>query len=163
MLGITCRLLLAFMICLVAGCGQPGPPPVSAPTERPVTFPKAASVQLFYADTTKGSDRELAGPKLTDSQQVRLESAVHIQKIRPGDAFALCFIPHHFFRYFDKAGREIETISVCFCCAGVRVRQAASLKLGTDELLAMNYKDMERLVEELGVSTLINCPPRSKD
>ena len=29
-----------------------------------------------------------------------------------------CFIPHHFFRYYDDVGTLVAEIRVCFCCSG---------------------------------------------
>lgn len=144
---------LGLIILLLAACNQ-----ITAnSTERVVSFPKDAVVQLFYGDDGTEANLGTPGPRLSDKQIKKLEGNIYIRKIEADEEFAACFIPHHFFRYFDKKGKELGVISVCFCCYGASLDDFGASPVKTDEHLYMRHGRMEALVKELGVPTDINC------
>jgi hypothetical protein len=70
---------------------------------------------------------------------------------------ASCFIPHHFFRYYDHSGRQIGEISVCFCCAGIEMEPSASLHLRPKQRFEVDYGKLKLLVSSWGERTDIQC------
>lgn len=68
-----------------------------------------------------------------------------------------CFIPHHFFEYYDASGRKIGEIQICFCCAGLDVSPGSRVKLSGEQRLAGDFKKLAALVASMGEPTNIEC------
>lgn len=128
-------------------------------SDQPLTqirFPQGEYVQLFYEDT-RVQRNVLAGPRLTPDQRRQLETAVRYRKVDPDEAFPDCFVPHHWFRYFDRDGKQTGEVAVCFCCfdASVSGEGVPNPKLG--EVVDADYGKLQGLVRGLGVPTDIAC------
>lgn len=122
-------------------------------------FPGAKEVRLFVE---KGYGPDGApilntpeGRLLSASELADFEGALRVEKAP--EAMAACFIPHHFFRYYDERGRQIGEISICFCCSGVEASKGAKISAGSDQILAADYKKLEALVRRLGEPTDVLC------
>jgi len=72
-------------------------------------------------------------------------------------AFAACFIPHHFFRYFDDSGKLVGELALCFCCAGVQQSEGSSVRLSEDQMLVADFRKLESFVASLGERTDVLC------
>lgn len=158
-------------LCL-AGCGgddssrssqqQPRAATISTPSASNAVqnpFPGAKEVRLFVE---KGHDPDgtpifsrPGGRLLTADEVANFEGALRIEKAP--EWMAACFIPHHFFRYYDEAGKQIGEIKICFCCLGVGASEGAKISVGSDQILAADYKKLEALVIRLGESTEALC------
>lgn len=116
-------------------------------------YPGTASAQLFVRNDEQRR-MDPAG-KLSDDQLKRLRDA--IRPFSEADLGPACFVPHHFFRMYDAAGKMIGEISVCFCCGGVH----ASPKLPISDYVDVgaDYKALKALVLELGSTPNLNCGP----
>jgi hypothetical protein len=161
-------------LLLLGGCNQKAPSaqkPSSQASEQPVfvstpdqpvrnPFPTATEVRLFVDNEYKGDKPSFSKPnglKLTKSQRENLESQLHVFVVDPNEPVIGCFIPHHFFRYYDNGGAQIGELEVCFCCAGVRVSGAHNIAIGPNSDLGANYLGLEKLVASLGERTDIDC------
>lgn len=134
----------------------------SSVPDRPVynLFPSASEVRLFVETGYRGNESIFNPPRgirLSRSQRAVFESALAIHTISPDEMFAACFIPHHFFRYFDTAGKLLGEVEVCFCCAGVQQSGASHIKLQRNERLQADFKKLEALVRLLGARTDVQC------
>ena len=160
--------LLAFLLFTVAGCDQSAEvrkieQPSSIVSEvRKVKdpFPNASEVRLFVAgDYQKESGKPVFNKKngtiLSDADRLRLEDALRFVAM-PEDMDA-CFVPHHFFRYFDDKDRQIGEVEVCFCCAGVAASGSNKLEPKPDDILDADMKALETLVLDLGEPTQVHC------
>jgi hypothetical protein len=130
-------------------------------------FPEAASVRLFIEN---GIDKKSGqatfesnpGRLLSPEQRRAFETLLSVQtpvNLSPDDDFFLmttCFIPHHFFRYFDKAGHQIGEIAVCFCCAGIEMNPS-NLRLKQGERFDFDYGKLKSLVKSWGEPTDFEC------
>ena len=163
---------VAFFGC--AGCGESDSSAQEAPLaraettaaslpDRPVdnAFPTASEVRLFVNTDYDKDGHPIfgkpAGVPLTPTQRAELESSLVVHTISPDEMFTSCFIPHHFFRYFDKAGKLVGEVAVCFCCAGVEQTGASKLKLTEDEMLRADFRKLRSLVRSLGERTDVQC------
>lgn len=151
------RGLILSLLFLLASCAQPH--------RRPAIFPKGETVQLFYdvSDLPHGRAEARwhgfpirAGQRLNADQRRRLESAIVIRPIDPNEAFAACFVPHHFFRYFDSAGNETGSVAVCFCCGGAKP-SSQDPSMSSEETYQADLGEISAIVTELGVSTDLGC------
>jgi hypothetical protein len=122
-------------------------------------YPDAAEVRLFihasYGDDGRPILKSSDGRTLTAEERSAFENALRIEP-KP-DSFAACFIPHHFFAYFDGQGRKIGEIAVCFCCEGVSHEPEISHPIGSDDMLGADYRALKALVQEMGEPTDIEC------
>lgn len=132
-----------------------------------VFYTDAESVRLFVrADQTEGGGPdhlETNGRLLSTDERRAFEEAISIASYRQTESesdAAACFVPHHFFRYYDAQGEQVGEIAVCFCCYGVFATR------GLDESVAAgaDYADLEfdepalrRLVQRMGLPVDINC------
>jgi len=145
-------LLAVCALCLAGGCnsGQHVADP----------FPDAKQLRLFveveYPKEGGGSVlSNAAGVVLTQRQREEFEEALVIEKAP--EEMAACFIPHHFFRYYDDKGRKIGEVQVCFCCSGVSASGSKKLVAGEGKILSANYWRIGRIVSELGEPTDVLC------
>jgi hypothetical protein len=86
------------------------------------------------------------GTKLSDPQIQRLQAALRSSKERKAGAF--CYMPHHGFVFFDKNGKAMGHIELCFQCGNVD---------SSPEGLPMrewNWKAIRELLEELDIPIL---------
>jgi hypothetical protein len=134
-----------------------------APADQPLRnpFPTASDVRLFV-ETDHDDKGNLIfskpeGRSLTASQRTAFESLINIHTISSDEMFAACFIPHHFFRYYDKSGKMIGELQVCFCCAGVEQSGASNIYLGEDQMLSADFHKLEAFVRSLGERTDVQC------
>jgi len=100
------------------------------------------------------------GIVLTKSQRAVLDKAVHLYRMTPkeyeNNAVVGCFIPHHFFRYYDKKGRQIGEMAVCYCCGGIEFSPAIKW-LRPEEEWQFEFEGVEQMLKEMGVPTDVNC------
>ena len=100
-------------------------------------FPDAVSVRLFV-NTEYGDDGlpiygKPRGLLLSDAQRAELQTLIKVHRIEPDRLVAMCFVPHHFFRYYDRSGKVVGELRVCFCCAGVGQSGPSPIRLREDE------------------------------
>ena len=180
------RLLFSGLIALLlCGCGDAtdrdspsvtavgaafaeAPPPEAVEISRtPVEpYPSATEVRLFVQDGRdadgKGLYSDQDGRLLTRSERRAIERTIKTAHYRPGERWAAaCFIPHHFFRYYDAQGRQIGEMAICFCCAGIQESPGIPLSEGpsgteTSEL-TFDYTALKAAVEAMGLRTDIEC------
>jgi hypothetical protein len=115
-------------------------------------FPDALSASMAIRD---GKSLEFGPPRkaLTNSQLARLRTS--LKSVPVPDDLAACFVPHHRFDFADAQGKKVGEVYVCFCCLGAQ----ASPRLVTQEgfMLHADFKELARLVTELGSSPNTNC------
>jgi hypothetical protein len=129
-------------------------------------FPNAKEVRLFV-DTGK-PDRSghvvyarPDGRTLTPGQRQQFEKLLRVEtpiKVPPNSEFWLvagCFMPHHFFRYYDASGHQVGEVSVCFCCSGVEIDPNPQLKNG--QKVEADYIKLKALVSSWGERTDVAC------
>lgn len=164
------RLVALCAASLVLGCTQQPNAPAPKRSDDSVTenlvrnvgnpFPDASEVRLFVESGEYGSEGHpiLSSPegrRLTDDQRRAFEAALRIEPMP--EEMAACFIPHHFFRYFDSEGRQVGEIAVCFCCAGVEIDGNTPVPLQTNEIFGADFGALERFVQSIGEPTDIAC------
>lgn len=127
-------------------------------------FPDATEVRLFVESGERRKGQAVFtksdGQALTQEQRKVLEEAISIKKIEEDQSFAACFIPSHFFRYFDAKGKQIGEISVCFCCADISIiadNPSSNLEIDEDHYLDFDYPGLTKLVQSMGEPTDIEC------
>ena len=127
-------------------------------------YPTAERVNLLIRDKYDEKRGEYSsnpiGVDLTNAQRTQLEDSFKkIVIVRPAGigypvgSEAACFIPHHFFRYYDATGMKIGEIKICFCCAG----GSATPSLADDQGVFFDVDAIEQLVEEMKLPTDGNC------
>jgi hypothetical protein len=162
--------LLVAAVLLLSGCGGTADssntdnqqvevePALQEQVENP--FPKATEVRLFVE---VDYDRETREPVFSNEQGIRLDAKQRdmfegaIGLAPPPEWMAACFIPQHFFRYYNEAGEPIGEVSICFCCAGVSSTGSEFLAPRDGLFLSANYEQLEKLVEEMGEPTDVQC------
>ncbi|BCX49075.1 conserved hypothetical protein [Haloferula helveola] len=96
----------------------------------------------------------VGGAKLSDDQVERLKAALRSSRERqPG---ALCYMPHHGFVFFDKAGKPMGHIELCFQCGNV---DSSPKGLPDRE---WDWKAIRKLLGELKVPILGKSPDYTK-
>lgn len=144
------------------------PPP--KPTAGSVPFapwPEAAEVRLFVEDLSIDEQRRTGtwtsrpnGIRLTADQRAIVDQSVHLYRMTKREAgkraIVGCFIPHHFFRYYDKAGRQIGELQICYCCQGIAMEPAIRPVSIYDEW-QFDFPRVEKMLHEMGVPTDISC------
>lgn len=170
-------LLVALVAC--GGCGrdraleaQPTAEQASSHenADLPVrnAFPTATKLRLFVE---VGNDDKTGEPiftkadglLLTKVQRTEFESYLRIHTDSPDEAIAACFIPHHFFRYFDKAGKVVGEIQVCFCCTGVEEQGASNIKMAHNQRLIVDFNKLGAFIRSLGERTDIQCDDQNPE
>jgi hypothetical protein len=139
--------LLTFLLFMVAGCDQSTQ---VRKVEHP--FPNASEVRLFVAvDYQKNGGEPIFSKEngliLSAADRVRFEDTLRF--VATPEEMAMCFVPHHFFRYFDNKGKQVGEVEVCFCCAGTAARGS--------EILDADMEALKDLVLELGEPTQVLC------
>lgn len=130
-------------------------------------WPEATEVRLFVEDLSY-DERERTGatmsnPKgvvLNAAQRATLDRSVTLYRMTVKEyataVSAACFIPHHFFRYYDSGGRQVGELAVCYCCKGVSLAPAFR-PLRRAEEWQFDYDAVGKMLKEMGVSTDVNC------
>jgi hypothetical protein len=130
-----------------------------SPTGKIAVYPEATTVRLYVADwiaaTTAGEKgrTEWRAYGLTDAQASRVWRA--LITIPPPSAEAACFVPHHFFRFYDSIGRQVGELKVCFCCE--HVQGTPMLQVASGQALSADYTALKAVVRELGASVDVDC------
>lgn len=143
--------LLALLACLLAlaGCDLVGRKPVHP-------FIEAKRVDLIVSATPpdgSGPVTETRQRTLSAEDRRDYEALLFTRPVPDRGELAACFVPHHFFRYFDARGRQVGEISICFCCDGA----ASSGNIPAGRELGADYGALEKLLRKWGVSTDVNC------
>lgn len=98
---------------------------------------------IILNDGTLNPDRApMEGVALNPAQVERLKSAVCSDV--PLHEIAACFEPHHGFLFFDKDGKIIRSISICFRCNVYRSDPSGLAH-------PWDLEKLEGLFEELGI------------
>lgn len=160
--------LSIFLMVTVTGCDQSAPvgkvehPSLNVSEIGKIVdpFPNASEVRLFVeVDHKKNSGEPIVnkenGVILSAADRVRFEDTLRF--VATPEEMAACFIPHHFFRYFDNKGKQVGEVAVCFCCAGAAASGSDKLTPKPAEILDADMKALENLVLDLGESTQVLC------
>ena len=135
----------------------PDPPgTVYTPFTRP--FANTAYVTLNVWDLHL--DRLRDSRRLNDAQSRRFESALRYVHIPPDaeHVVAGCFVPHHFFRYYDAQDRLLGEVAVCFCCLGVAAYNAPPDNSRVSEVpMDADYNVIAKIVKEVGEEPEMGC------
>ncbi|WP_411341575.1 hypothetical protein V6U71_07040 [Sphingopyxis sp. J-6] len=128
---------------------------------------QASTVRLFIegvpfkepVSTQKLIDN-VKGISLTDGQRAILGQSIHKKRATEEDLSSLpgCFIPHHFFRFYDEEGVAFAELSVCYCCGGARLEGPAAAKImGDADFIEFDYAAVKKMLLSMKVPTDINC------
>ncbi len=166
-------LVALMMVVAVSGCNRANPErdaaqretataaPKPAAPDRTVKnpYPTASEVRLFVEiDYTKDGKMVFNKPEgrlLSANEQTQFERALVVTKAP--EEVAACFIPHHFFRYYDRQGKQVGEVEVCFCCTGVRASGASDIAIGFNQILSADFGQLKKLVHALGEPTDVQC------
>lgn len=121
-------------------------------------FPNATEVRLFVeTDYRDGKPvyTNSVGLILNPDQRSRFEAMIHIHKAP--DEQAACFVPHHFFRYYNRLGKQVGEVAVCFCCEGVGVEGDAGFFVLPGQEITADYDLLRDFVSSLGEPTNVQC------
>src|SRR6476620_12545645 len=165
------RVLRLVVALAVASCQQTAAPEqprghIRIDPIRP--FPEAAQVRLFVETGYDERTHELvysgkSGLLLTPLQRQAYETLLSVRtpvNLPDNDPFfmrAMCFIPHHFFRYYGGSGKQLGEIGVCFCCSGIEVMSGPQLRLKEGQELGVDYGRLKSLVRSWGQPTDVQC------
>ena len=126
--------------------------------------PEAASARLFvHVGDFNDPDKEFiepAGRRLSEDQRKAFEDALTVVGYdRAPDAVAACFVPHHFLRYYDRAGQQVGEIAVCFCCDGVSAEpdMVGPVSTGVEDVQIEFGAKLRSVIEEMGLPTDVQC------
>ncbi len=127
-------------------------------------FPKATEVRLFVDTGRTDSKHHIVlspsqGHLLTRTQRNELEGSLVWNSNYGKEDIAACFMPHHFFRYFDEKHQIVGEIAVCFCCGGVQVDKADGTAIYPDSRLNIHDARLKELVRSMHEPTDIECGP----
>lgn len=122
-------------------------------------FPQATQLRLFvevgYTDAGKPVLSKTKGIQLNATQRRAFENGLKI--IAAPEEESPCFIPHHYFRYYDARGKEVGDVAVCFCCYGVGASGSKALEPPEGAMLSADYRSVKALVAALGEPTDVLC------
>lgn len=124
-------------------------------------YPEAAHVELYAMERTYDDDFEEVSRKewthrLTSSERISVE-ATFLRTLydQPPDEIAACCVPHHFFRYYDRDGKQLGEVSVCFCCSCIGYGRDLGFRKNEEE--EFKYQELMALIAKMGVPTDIDC------
>ena len=144
-----------------AGAATSQTRPNAVASDLPVigAFPGATEVRLFVeTETRPNGPRVFTEPKgrvLTIDQRKAFEATLKVETIP--DVVAACFVPHHFFGYYDANGEKLGEISICFCCAGASVKGPSGIKMKKDQWLSADFDKVKKFVRSLNLPTNVQC------
>lgn len=152
-------LFAASFVLLTTSCDKPLEETATLDRQVENPFPNATEVRLFvevnYSDSGQAILNNPNGVALSVPQRDEFENALSITAA-PDDMY-MCFIPHHFFRYYAANGEEIGEVEVCFCCEGVTVSGSENLRPMQGEIVGADYATIQRLVAAVGEPTDVFC------
>ncbi|WP_411341733.1 hypothetical protein V6U71_07885 [Sphingopyxis sp. J-6] len=130
-------------------------------------WPEATHVRVFVKDISydefERTGKNMSNPEgvlLSATQRAILDKSVHLYRMTPNElennAVAGCFIPHHFFRYYDARGRQLGELAVCYCCMGIEFSPALK-SLESDEEWRFDFPAVKKMLDEMRIPTNVNC------
>lgn len=171
--------IIIFICLLVAACGRvatghrnasidPSPEYMTW-TSQAEPYQTATEVRLVVDNND--FDREfnlIERPEtvrvLSGDERAKFEKTLYrVQVIGPAPEGDLkperpaCFVPHHFFRYYDRSGKQLGEIAVCFCCYQAQARPELPFEEDRRKWLAVDMLKVEALVKAMGLSTQQQC------
>lgn len=157
--------LAALYLVALAACSQGAVEPAQTGEQVLIAsaavapYPDAVEVRLFVS--TPAGTEQVEARKLSLPERQAFEQTLKLNNYDRGPEYAAaCFVPHHFFRYFDAAGKQVGEISVCFCCGGTASTPniAAPLPKGaTYQELGVKYDALETLLKSWDIESEIGC------
>jgi hypothetical protein len=104
---------------------------------------------------------DVDGVRLTKAQRDILEGSLHRYRLLPSefDDYPACFIPHHFFRYYDRQGNQLADLQICYCCRQVRLN-SWGYRWIQGEILQFDFDEVAEMLKTMDVPTDVNCPER---
>jgi hypothetical protein len=169
------------------------PPGMKVLDRQRLLFPEAAAVDLVVEPDGVNNRPTMAEPaqpaagalnpglprgalvhRLSPAERTRLNELFYRRTVVrwPKDyeaSAAACCIPHHEFRYYDRAGREVGRVSICFCCACMNIEGASGSR---EQSVAMTwesgetrfrYNGMKAFIRGMGYRTDYYCPERARE
>ena len=130
-------------------------------------WPEAIEVRLFVQDLSyeeqARTGASMSNPKgvvLTADQRATLDGSMSLYRIvaENGEITALdaCFVPHHFFRYYDKNGKQLGELAVCYCCR--QIRPLPALRTPRDnEFWDFDFDGVGKMLEGMNIPTNVRC------
>ena len=128
-------------------------------------YPSATRVNLLIKNSLLNGPEASTKPEgvdLTTAERLEFERSIkksvtvrQAGKDYPGGSDAACFIPHHFFRYYDAKGGKIGEVEICFCCTGGVA--SPSLTTRNDEHDVFDVSRIKTLVKKMKLPTDVNC------
>lgn len=135
--------------------------------EKPRSLAEAADVRLFIEGlphreppSTQKLINNVNGISLTEDQRTILEQAIRKRRATYEDIYGqpACFIPHHFFRFYDSDGAVFATLAVCYCCGGARLEGPAAARImGEADFIDFDYFAVKGMLRRMSVPTDIDC------
>ena len=139
-------------------------PPVTK-LEPVAIYLMATRVNLLIKNSLLNGPEVSTNPKgvdLTTAERQEFEQSIkksvtvrQAGKDYPSGSDAACFIPHHFFRYYDAKGRKIGEVEICFCCTGGVA--SPSLTTRNDEHEVFDVERIKALVKKMKLPTDVSC------
>lgn len=130
-------------------------------------FPAASEVRLFVETSVGRNGTPIfhlpRGKVLNSVQRTQLESLFKIHKRLPEELSTFCFIPHHFFRYYNRNDEVVGELQVCFCCAGIQQSGKSNIRLKEGQKLHADFKGLGAFVRSLGEPTDVQCDAYRSD
>ncbi|WP_144037946.1 hypothetical protein [Sphingopyxis sp. KK2] len=184
-------LLLTTLILAIGALvyGMASPPAKPVPVEEPVAessalrfgervrvspAPDAVEVRLFVEGVPHRATPRVNqlmndpdGILLTAEQRAILDQSVHRYRAKPSEmgkySMPACYIPHHFFRYYDKRGQQIGELEVCYCCGDIRVKPYSyGPNSDGSEVWDFDYDAVKKMLKAMDVPTDIDCPGHAR-
>lgn len=130
-------------------------------------WPEATQVRVFVEDISydefERTGKNMSNPDgvlLNAEQRAVLDKSVHLYRMTPKELennwVAGCFIPHHFFRYYDARGRQLGELAVCYCCMGVEFSPAFR-SLRSNEEWRFDFDAVKAMLDDMRIPTDVNC------
>ena len=139
-------------------------PPVTK-LEPVAIYPMATRVNLLIKNSLLNgpeASTKPGGVDLTTAERLEFEQSIKKSvtvrpagKDYPGEGADACFIPHHFFRYYDAKGTKIGEVEICFCCTGGAA--TPSLTKRNDEPEVFDVERIKALVRKMKLPTDVSC------
>lgn len=169
MIAVWTALLIAIIAVLATASGSRETRAELKPGERRavIVSPGATEVRLFVEGLPFREPPRIqkimndgVGILLTKDQRAVLDRAVHRYRLKPGElgeARPACFIPHHFFRYYDNSGKQIGELAVCYCCGGIAINSDFADPYWGQGVLQFDYGSVAKMLKEIEIPTNIEC------
>lgn len=160
-------------LCLATlGCDSPAVKMKETNSETVITrtrlsmYPDAKSVVLYVSADPRPDKSgrfiisHTKGIRLTADQRKLFESAFYRANLVSGTdqrEIAACFQPHHFFTYYDAAGRQIGEVQVCFCCNQMAMFPDMTPESTSTSWNGQDWKVLSELLASMKVSADFHC------